>query len=384
MPAAHQSTAAALASIRRKCSWRFSRGFTLVELLVVIAIIGVLVALLLPAVQAAREAARKAECQNHLKQIGLAMQNFHDVHSVFPPAADRVVATPPGGPTVRWGPGWATHILPYVEQGSLHQTVDLTPGSDYFYSVNFQNWPGPAAPRLANVAKLKGLVVKFFVCPSSPLPKKIEPEDEIGWGQQIQAGNYVGVMGATTDALNPADPSGTGRVSDCAASLAPNQYQHGGYIAGNGVFVPGFRTRISHITDGTSNTIMVAEQSDWGERPPGIGTASAVPKLDIRATERMGIWAGVGVSNTAYTPTTGGPCSGNEGGTIITVRHQPGTKKRTSHQDGMGPYGWNTPIQSAHSAGAFTLRCDGSVQFLMYSIERPALNWLCIRDDGQN
>jgi hypothetical protein len=98
----------------------------------------------------------------------------------------------------------------------------------------------------------------------------------------------------------------------------------------------------------------------------------------------MGIWASVGVSNTLYTPTTGGPCSGNEGGTIITVRHQPGTKIRTSHQDGMGPYGWNTPIQAAHSGGAFTLRCDGSVQWLSYSIDRPALNWLCIRDDGQN
>ncbi len=356
-------------------------GFTLVELLVVIAIIGVLVALLLPAVQAAREAARRTECQNNVKQIGLALQNFHDAYGILPPASDRIVTATP---SVRWGPGWATHILPFVEQANLYSTVDMTPGNDYFYSINFQNWPGPAAPRLPNIAKLQDLVVKFFVCPSSPLPKKIEPEDEIGWGQHIQAGNYVGVMGATADPLSPLDPSGNSRVCDCASSMAPNQFQHGGYIAGNGVFVPGLRTRLSHITDGTSNTIMIAEQSDWGERPPGIGTGSPVQRLDIRASERMGIWASVGVSTASYTPIAGGGCSGNEGGTITTVRHQPGTKKRTSHQDGMGPYGWNSPIQSAHSGGAFTLRCDGSVQFLSYSIERPALNWLCIRDDGQN
>jgi len=358
-----------------------SAGFTLVELLVVIAIIGVLVALLLPAVQAAREAARRTECQNNVKQIGLAFHNFHDSHRIFPPAADRIVRTTH---TVRWGPGWATHILPYVEQSGIHNTVDMTPGSDFFYSVNFQNWPGPSAPRLPNIAKLQDLVVKFYVCPSSPLPKKIEPEDEIGWGQHVQAGNYAGVMGATTNALSPTDPSGDNRVCDCAAALAAAQYQHGGYLASNGVLVPGLRTRISDITDGTSNTIMIAEQSDWGERPQGIGTASPVQKLDIRAAERMGIWASVGVSNTTFIPTSTTPCSGNEGGTVMTVRHQPGTKKRTSHQDGMGPYGWNSPIQSAHAGGAYTLHCDGSVQYLTYHIDRAALNWLCIRDDGRN
>ncbi|QDU25533.1 Type II secretion system protein G precursor [Anatilimnocola aggregata] len=356
-------------------------GFTLVELLVVIAIIGVLVALLLPAVQAAREAARRTECQNNVKQIGLACHNFHDAHLIFPPASDRIVRTTH---SVRWGPGWATHILPFVEQSAIYNTMDMTPGSDYFYSVNFQNWPGPTAPRLVNIAKLQDLVVKFYVCPSSPLPKKIEPEDEIGWGQHVQAGNYVGVMGATTSALSPTDPTGDNRVCDCAATLAPNQYQHGGYLASNGVLVPGMRTRIADITDGSSNTIMIAEQSDWGERPPGIGTASAVQRLDIRSTERMGIWASVGVSVATFTPTSTTSCSGNEGGTVMTVRHHPGTKKRTSHQDGMGPYGWNGPIQSAHSGGAFTLRGDGSVQYLSYTIDRAALNWLCVRDDGNS
>jgi len=87
---------------------RLKRGFTLVELLVVIAIIGVLVALLLPAIQAAREAARRAQCQNNLKQIGLAIQNYHDSRKALPPAG-----------VAGWGePSWAIHIMPFIEEGN--------------------------------------------------------------------------------------------------------------------------------------------------------------------------------------------------------------------------------------------------------------------------
>src|SRR5258708_30049909 len=96
------------------------RGFTLVELLVVIAIIGVLVALLLPAVQAARESARRMQCQNNLKQMGLAMHTFHDTNQCLPPCAQSNTAN-------RWG--WQVAILPFIEQSSLFQQLgapDLT------------------------------------------------------------------------------------------------------------------------------------------------------------------------------------------------------------------------------------------------------------------
>lgn len=108
------------------------RAFTLVELLVVIAIIGLLVGMLLPAVQAARESARRAQCTNNLKQLGLAFHNYHDAHKAFPPS---YVIQPGGGglhgapdPLTRdAGPGWAwgTLLLPYLEQGSLHDVLDL-------------------------------------------------------------------------------------------------------------------------------------------------------------------------------------------------------------------------------------------------------------------
>ena len=106
---------------------RSRRGFTLVELLVVIAIIGILIALLLPAVQAAREAARRMQCTSHMKNIGLAMHNYHDTHSSFPSGC----VYQPTWTTNKYGGahdgmhGWAALILPYVEQSALHDRIDF-------------------------------------------------------------------------------------------------------------------------------------------------------------------------------------------------------------------------------------------------------------------
>src|SRR2546423_12141573 len=107
------------------------KAFTLVELLVVIAIIGVLVALLLPAVQAAREAARRMQCSNHLKQIGLAMQNYHDTFQSLPYGArarfvNTTSATPKGvnGATQNWGPNWLVSILSFAEQKPLSDLME--------------------------------------------------------------------------------------------------------------------------------------------------------------------------------------------------------------------------------------------------------------------
>ena len=127
-----------------------NRGFTLVELLVVIAIIGVLVALLLPAIQAAREAARRANCVSNLKQLGIAIQNYHDSLKTFPPGAI-MPRTDTSGNQVQFGSnaiyaGFHTLILPYMEEESLknlynpatdwqHQTQLSAVGNPYFYTI---------------------------------------------------------------------------------------------------------------------------------------------------------------------------------------------------------------------------------------------------------
>ncbi len=98
------------------------RGFTLIELLVVIAIIAILIALLLPAVQQAREAARKSQCKNNLKQIGLALHNFHDTHDYFPPAHG-IPETATDATTGRSGPGWMAYLLPFMDLPSLAEDI---------------------------------------------------------------------------------------------------------------------------------------------------------------------------------------------------------------------------------------------------------------------
>ncbi len=326
------------------------RGFTLIELLVVIAIIGVLVALLLPAVQTAREAARRSQCKNNLKQIGLAMHTYLDSHRVWP-----------SGGYMTWGLGWATSILPYMEQAGAYKKLD--PGR-----ATYMPAPGP----LVNRDVFNGFIVPNYVCPSSPLPALAVPEDATG--VNIQVGNYVGITGATTSGTNATDPTGSGRSIDCASALSPAQCNFGGYQARNGVIFPGSAMSTRDIRDGTSNTIMIGEQSDVGTSA-GVGACGPSSALDIRMPKRAGLWTGSAASGTM--------ACWMESASIVTVRWKIGQKSRVNFQDGIGRYGWNNPIQSAHPGGASLLRCDGSVLFANNSLNFDVLKWICIRDDKQ-
>ena len=339
-------------------------AFTLVELLVVIAIIAILIALLLPAVQMAREAARRAQCLNNTKQIGIALHNFHEVNGSFPT-----------GGNSSGGAGWATYILPFMEYGSVFDQLHIT---ERFYS--------PSDAFLHNYTFLDNLVVENFVCPSSPLRRLIAREDAVSNGRRMQGANYFGVMGATLNFDDPTDPSGKNRTCDCT----PPQHacSHGGYVAANGTFYPHSRTRIRDIFDGSSNTMVIGEQSDVGFSPGGIcpDPWDHVGEAEIRASKRMGIWAGFAFSTDAPEEwiNSGCSCSTNrEGGTSSTLRWPINTKVRKSAFDGMGNYAFNHPFQSAHPGGINVLFGDGSARFLSESIDRPTLNWLCIRDDGQ-
>jgi prepilin-type N-terminal cleavage/methylation domain-containing protein len=139
-------------------------GFTLVELLVVIGMIAVLTALLLPAVQKVREAANRMACANNLKQIGLALHNYHDTNRRFPPAVQMPYAKASDGSLTNsavapFGPNWAVFLLPYVEQEALF--VRANPRS-YPGTTNVQNF----ASYNLSWRNIRGAVIKTYICPS--------------------------------------------------------------------------------------------------------------------------------------------------------------------------------------------------------------------------
>lgn len=209
------------------------RAFTLIELLVVIAIIGVLVALLLPAVQQAREAARRTQCKNNLRQLGLALHNYHDAFSTFPSGwigVEDGVQTAHEGIN---GIGWGAMILPYLDQSPLY---------------NLFNANVAIEDPLNDAFRLNTLTV--YRCPSDPQPDRFEIEEEGSPGAvicELPIANYIGAFG-TVELDGCENPPGTDPVLN------------NGQCVGDGTFYHNSRVLIRDFVDGTSNTFVAGER----------------------------------------------------------------------------------------------------------------------------
>ena len=220
-------------------------AFTLIELLVVIAIIAVLVGMLVPAVQRIRESANRTACSNNLRQIGIALHNYHDSRSGLPPAYVWKQVSPDDPEYTAPGWGWAALILPYIEQDPISNQIDYTiPVEDPRYDT------------------IRTTILKLYVCPSD---------------------RSTGVFWVFDGAGTP--------ITQAATNSYAASYGAGGEPGeepgeGNGVFYRNSRTKLLEMTDGTGYTIMVGERGAFFTQTPwagaiSFGTARVTPKAPV-------------------------------------------------------------------------------------------------------
>jgi len=342
---------------------RARSGFTLIELLVVIAIIAILIGLLLPAVQKIREAANRMKCSNNLKQIGLALHNYHDTNGFLPPSGGNDL--PPfgnatGGPY--WGSSWKVWILPYVEQDNIFRQWQLNNHSGWTNATNkaILNNNGP-------------VTIPIYRCPSTPLPPFATTN---GLGN-LMVGSYTGIAGSVIVRSDGTVPSpGPYAVGCCNGS--------GGQATDNGVLYAGGLVTLAAVSDGLSNTWVVAEQGhhlrDVNGKPITSGFTRGFGSSETLYGWTMGSAINQGVS----------PASFGDG------RHFNATSVRWKINQ-LGPWtsadpaygvnndaGPNFPLSSAHSGGINVLNGDGSVRFVRDSVSLDVQSAMCTKSGGES
>ena len=301
-------------------SSRCRRGFTLIELLVVIAIIAVLVALLLPAVQSAREAARRSQCKNNLKQIGLALHNYHDVGSGLPSGwigVSNFTADPEG----ESGFGWGTMIIPHLDSNNLYAQL---------------NTKRPLDDRSGSPsnAELLRIVIPVYSCPSDSNPSIFTTMDRNGVDVERSIANYAGVFG-TIELHDCENPPGTAPVTPDGQCVSDGVFYHNSFI------------KLRDITDGLSNTLMVGERS------------------------------------TNENQHTGGSFYGTWAGALPGVHEEPARiVAHAEHPPNEGIHAED--FSSLHPGGAHFLMGDGRVKFVSDTIDGTVFQGLSTRSGDEN
>jgi prepilin-type N-terminal cleavage/methylation domain-containing protein len=353
---------------------RRRKAFTLVELLVVIAIIAVLVGLLLPAVQKAREASARTQCVNNLKQIGLGAQTYHDSFKALP-QNHRPLGAQAGNVRERW----FTHILPFIDQNTLYNLYDETSNWDSNGALASYptTTPAPAAGYNGNAA-IVSTPIPIAQCPSAPNSTRLDNNPQLsspfGWGTNnplvSAVTDYAGIYGvhpyfyAATGITPPANPYGaiTNNVATSVGSdTAP--------------------VKLTDITDGTSNTILVTESAG---RPylyqNGVqqGTALTAHGTNGGGWGRPGseIWL-IGFSN-KFGTTPGGPVAINAANGVDWQGQFPYTSATGPVTPPLNTDGGGQ-IYGFHPAGANAVYSDGSVHLLPQSIAPAVLASLVTR-----
>jgi prepilin-type N-terminal cleavage/methylation domain-containing protein/prepilin-type processing-associated H-X9-DG protein len=338
-------------------SSRFS-AFTLIELLVVIAIIGILIALLLPAVQKIREAAARLKCQNNLKQLGLALHNYHDANMRFPPGRRSTassegysIASYPSDPIMQNMHGLVL-LLPYIEQGNLYNQFNRTATFGNFTSKSL-NQPGPspnskfATPDAvaSGNAALASATIPILLCPSDNGNPIINPSPYYSPDLAV-----IGVKATKTNYDFISNSSGVGYFN----------YWGNASIAVRYMFGENSTTRITDVSDGTSNTLMMGEQTL--SLYNGVTTSWAYTGWVSVGIDPVGTW------NTTY------PAQGLN----IWNYNNNGPPNNTPGQRAS----WYNAA-SLHTGGVNFVFADGSVHFIQQSIDVVSLTYLSRMSDGQ-